>query len=235
MREAGLEIILQAIRLVSNSLLIYFTFALISISAVSSNEEIIYLIATSNDRVIFEINDERYILSKSNPKKNNVTLIESNNEEVILRINQRRVILNTDDNAALIVTDDDPEVGDSNSPVILWATSNGFFFADGKVNGASVKFLVDTGADIVTFSSAQADKLGIDYENGKSGFASTASGITALKSLKVPKMSIGHISLYDVQISVVDGNFPEVPLLGGSFLNKLDMSRIGNKMELTKR
>ena len=105
--------------------------------------------------------------------------------------------------------------------------------ANGIVNGNSMEFLVDTGADIVTFSSVQANQLGIDYSRGKDGYASTASGIAALKTLSLDSLNIEGITLYDVPISVVHGQFPQVPLLGGTFLNQLNMSRIGNRMELS--
>ena len=139
------------------------------------------------------------------------------------------------DIAAPILQEEYSKTADGNSPVTLWADTSGMFFADGKVNGKSARFLIDTGADIVTFSQIQADRLGINYENGKIGYASTASGITPIRTLKLNNISIGNITVYNIQVSVIMGRFPEVPLLGGSFLNNVNFSRTGNKMELKKR
>ncbi len=195
----------------------------------------IQLVAVGKDRAIVMINGERFVFTSENPAQGNHVMLSADSNQVVLEIEGNQVILRTDDVAAPILDEGEIILEENNNPVVLWSNSSGFFFARGKINGNSVNFLVDTGADVVTFSQAHADRLGINYQKGKSGYASTASGIAPLKSLKVSRMSIEHITLHNVLISVVLGNFPEVPLLGGSFLNKLNMSRVGNKMELSKR
>lgn len=194
----------------------------------------IQLIATGENRAIIQIEGERHIFTQSDPAHKNITMISVNSEQVVLLVDGKELLLSTDDSGPLVL-ESNQQSESSDSGVVLWADSRGFFFASGLVNGKPVKFLVDTGADIVTFSQPQADQLDIDYSKGKPGLASTASGIANLRTLKLSQIAIGNIVLYDVPISVVMGRFPEVPLLGGSFLNRLDMSRVGNKMELKKR
>lgn len=200
-----------------------------------ADEGIIQLIATGTGMAILQINGERMILTPESPSHENVELVSADSEQVTLSIDGETVVLRTDDIAAPILDEDYEPPVENNNPVVLWADSNGSFFANGQVNGKSVKFLVDTGADIVTFSQNQADRLGINYSKSKNGWASTASGVAALKTLKINNLSIDHITMYDVTVSVIMGNFPQFPLLGSSYLNKLDMVRIGNKMELSKR
>src|SRR3954469_7149878 len=48
----------------------------------------------------------------------------------------------------------------------LAADERGHFFADGAVNGITVRFLVDTGATSVTLPAAEANRMGIDYRKG---------------------------------------------------------------------
>ena len=46
---------------------------------------------------------------------------------------------------------------------------------------------------------------------------------------------IQNLVLKRVEGMVVDGSFPEIALLGQSFLNRLDMRREGNLLELQER
>lgn len=212
-----------------NWIVILFLF---SVHIIFAAEPDIRLIVAGRDRAIIEVDGERVVLSKSSPIQDNIQLISTDGNEVIVIVNNIEHILNTEYDAALVYNSKGIDSESTNS-AILWANSNGSFFADGEINGQIVSFLVDTGADIVTFSSAQADQLGIDYSQGQAGYASTASGIAPLKILNLKKLSIQDITLYDVEASVVQGQFPQVPLLGGSFLNHLNMNRTGNRMVLT--
>ena len=198
-----------------------------------SQERNIRLIASGTNTAIIEIDGERLVLNGENPVSEGVTLISSTGDEVIIQVNDQLVTLTTANDAALVLDGSSAHSNNATKSAVLWADSSGFFFANGVVNGNSMQFLVDTGADIVTFSSVQANQLGIDYSRGKDGYASTASGIASLKTLSLNSLSIEGITLYDIPVSVVQGQFPQVPLLGGTFLNQLNMSRIGNRMELS--
>ena len=222
----------SGIRFKVRALLAAIVLAIITLS-VSAQELQIRLIAAGSDRAIIEIDGARLVLTGENPVSDGVTLISSTGDEVIVLINDRLVTLTTENDAALVYEGSNAQSDSGTNTAVLWADSSGFFFANGIINGNSIEFLVDTGADIVTFSSVQANQLGIDYSRGKDGFASTASGIAALKTLSLDSLNIEGITLYDVQISVVHGQFPQVPLLGGTFLNQLNMNRIGNRMELS--
>ena len=56
----------------------------------------------------------------------------------------------------------------------------GFFHAEGEINGQSVTFLVDTGANSVAMNFSTARQLGIDFESGRPSIASTANGLTGM-------------------------------------------------------
>lgn len=200
------------------------------------------LVVTGSDRAIVILNDERLVLRAGNKSHSRVHLRESDSERAIILLDGEVIELDPTSIAAPILVD--KHSGSSNisegdggdgSVVTLWAEPGGMFFASGTVNRRSARFLVDTGADTVTFSSRQADQLGIDYKNARDGYASTASGVAPLKSITLDRVSIGSISMRNVKANIILGNFPDVPLLGGSFLNKLNMNRSGNKMELSRR
>lgn len=121
------------------------------------------------------------------------------------------------------------------SMVTLTADSRGQFITQGSVNGASVRFMVDTGATYVSLSANDAARAGIDYRNkGQLGQAATANGV--IRSWKVPGNSVrlGDITLHEVEVTVQEGNMPWV-LLGMSFLNRVEMKRDGDTMTLRKR
>lgn len=118
----------------------------------------------------------------------------------------------------------------------LYPDHGGHFFIEGFVNGASVYFLVDTGATVVAMNSVTATRVGIDYrKNGRPGVASTPAGYVRTYDLFLNSVQVGGITLYNVAGSVIEGNHPRETLLGMSFLGQLDMTRDGRKMELTER
>jgi aspartyl protease family protein len=118
---------------------------------------------------------------------------------------------------------------------VLWADTEGFFHADGTINGFPVKFLVDTGASNIAVSSELARRIGIVTENAPTGLAGTAGGFTGVARVKLREVKVGDIALHNVDAGVLTGAFPQTPLLGMSFLGQLDMVREGNRLELKAR
>lgn len=212
----------------------------VTATSIAQQQDLIQLVVTGSNRAIVLYNGERIVLRKSVNSHPAVSLVEADSDRAVLRVNGREIVLETGSVAAPVLAEDVSKFGD-NEPeqargiVTLWADSIGFFYANGEVNRRSARFLVDTGANTVTFSSLQADRLGIEYKNGQPGYAATASGITPTMGITLKRLSIEGIALRNIAANVIQGSFPEVPLLGGSFLNKLDMLRSGNKMELRRR
>ncbi|NCF30081.1 MAG: TIGR02281 family clan AA aspartic protease, partial [Gammaproteobacteria bacterium] len=62
--------------------------------------------------------------------------------------------------------------------VRIWPTPDRMYVVLGSINGFPVKFIVDTGATLVSLSGREAKRLGIDYRVvGTPGQSSTASGV----------------------------------------------------------
>ena len=198
------------------------------------------LVVTGSSRAIVIFNGERLVLRVGDDRHPNVRLVSADSERAVLNVDGKEVALETDRIAAPILqddryADDDPGTEEEPAVVTLWAEPSGFFFANGSVNRRGTRFLVDTGANTVTLSGAQADRLGIEYRNGRDGYAATASGVTPIKSIILKRVTVEGITLRNIAANVVPGRFPEYPLLGASFLGKLNMVRSGNKMELSRR
>lgn len=118
----------------------------------------------------------------------------------------------------------------------LIADTGGHFVTHAEVNGISMKFMVDTGASLVTLSSGEARRAGINYLAGQKATLQTANGATTAYRVKLDSVRLGEIALSNVDGAVVEGNvMGEHGLLGLSFLNRVNMQREGSTMTLTKR
>ena len=119
---------------------------------------------------------------------------------------------------------------------ILLADNGGHFVTTVEVNGISMRFMVDTGASLVSLSSGDAKRAGINYLAGQKAVMQTANGTTSAFRVKLDKVRLGDIELTNVDGVVVEGNvMGELGLLGLSFLNRVNMQREGTTMTLTKR
>ena len=121
------------------------------------------------------------------------------------------------------------------SSVTIAADGNGHFTAEGQVNGAHVRFLVDTGATLVTLSAPEAKRLGIDYKRGQQAVSQTANGQVLVYRVRLAAVSVGGMTIRDVDAVVNDAPGMDVSLLGMSFLNRTEMRREGANLTLTKR
>lgn len=118
--------------------------------------------------------------------------------------------------------------------VSLTADARGHFAANGSLNGYPVSFLVDTGATAIAISAAEAKRIGIDYKAGQAAGVNTAAGLVPAWRVTFNTVKVGGISVNQVDGLVVESGL-SVPLLGMSFLNRMDMRRDGQTMTLTQR
>jgi len=119
--------------------------------------------------------------------------------------------------------------------VTVPADGLGRFVADGQVNGAPVRFAVDTGATFITLSAPEANRLGIDYRGGRKVFMETANGDVLAYRVMLDTVRVGDVSAHNVDAVITEGNKLPVALLGMSFLSRMDIRHEGAIMTLTKR
>lgn len=194
--------------------------------------ERIQLFALFENKAILKINGARHVLARGETSPEGIKLVATDtvHEVAEIELNGRRETLKLG-----VVSAAGFAESKTSGNVTLYA-DRGFFYSDGKINGAPVRFLIDTGANAVALSSQAAERIGLDYRReGRRGIASTAGGMVPMYSLKLESVTVGDITLYDVDAGVIEGSHPTDVLLGMSFLGRVEMKRDGNKMELTKR
>lgn len=118
--------------------------------------------------------------------------------------------------------------------VSLTADARGHFAAAGSINGFPMSFLVDTGATAIAISAAEARRIGLNYRAGEAVGVGTAAGVVPAWRVKFSTVKVGSITVHQVDGMVVESGL-NVPLLGMSFLNRMEMKRDGQMMTLTQR
>lgn len=124
--------------------------------------------------------------------------------------------------------------GESGSKVVLTADNQGHFYTSGTINGVSVRFLVDTGATMISLGAGDARRIGLDGNQGERGITQTANGQAIVSRVKLDTVRIGDITLHGVDALIQQNDMP-MALLGMSFLNRMEMQRDGGSMTLKKR
>lgn len=123
---------------------------------------------------------------------------------------------------------------DGGTRVVLTAGSGGHFMTTGAINGKAVEFMVDTGATTIALSAADAERIGLKYKDGQRGMASTAGGVVPVYRVNLTSVRVGEVTVYGIEATVVQAQMPFV-LLGNSFLNRFQMTRINDMLTLEKR
>ena len=176
-------------------------------------------------------NGKPRLLAAGETSPEGVKLISVTGETAVIEMGGKRETLTLGQSARL-AGGSRPSGGKS---VTLMADSRGHFVTIGAINGITVRVLVDTGASLVSMSSSEAKRLGINYTAGQKAFSSTANGVVPTYRVKIDEVRIGDVTLNNVDGMVHVGDNLPIVLLGMSFLNRMDMKRDGGKMVLTKR
>jgi len=123
---------------------------------------------------------------------------------------------------------------DGSGKVLMTADNQGHFYTTGTVNGVSVRFLVDTGATMISLGASDARRIGLDFNRGQKGMTQTANGQSVVSKIQLDTVRIGDVSLHNVDALIHQTEMP-MALLGMSFLNRMEMQRDGSTMTLKKR
>jgi aspartyl protease family protein len=99
---------------------------------------------------------------------------------------------------------------------------DGHFWATAYVNGAPIRFLVDTGASLVALTRQDARRIGIDTDHLEAtAEVRTAAGRVKAAIATIDKIEIDGVTVRNVQAVIIEKGL-ESSLLGMSYLNRLD-------------
>jgi aspartyl protease family protein len=116
--------------------------------------------------------------------------------------------------------------------ITLQRSDDGHFYADARVNGTSVHFLVDTGATGIALSESDARRAGMMFHASQAEVIGTgASGQVLGHYVRLNRVELGHASVHDAPAVVLQDG--DRSLLGQSFLSRFDSVEIqGDTMVL---
>lgn len=111
--------------------------------------------------------------------------------------------------------------------VLLQRDRSGHYLAQGRINGAEVRFLVDTGATDVAVPERLARELGLEF--GPVVTVMTAAGPVRAWMTRLDRVSLGGLALDNVRGTITRGAMEEV-LLGMSFLRHFRLTQQGDQL-----
>jgi aspartyl protease family protein len=208
------------------SLLLLFMSASLPVFA----ETQVNIVGLFNGKAVVIINNGKPKTLSVGQTSEGVKLIAADSKKAVLEVAGRRQELGMGQAASV--------AGSATSvpgSVVLYSDSSGHYFADGQINGVTLKFLVDTGASVIAMNSSDARQAGIDYKKGKRIPLHTANGVIHGYQVVVNTLKLGGVVLHQVDAVVNEGDSPPMVLLGMSALNRLDMKREGITLTLTKK
>ncbi len=126
-----------------------------------------------------------------------------------------------------------PSGNDSIDPLTLKRSADGLFYVTAAVNGVPVRFVVDTGANVVVLTRADAAAAGVTGSTAGGRALRTAGGTAAMRWATIERLTIGDHAIADADAAIVgDGGLPH-SLLGQSALSRLESVTLrGNRLHL---
>lgn len=202
--------------------LILFLVAPLVVSA-----EQIQVLGLFTGKAILMIDGQRHTLAVGESTPEGVRLIAADSDSAVIEMNGQRRKLELGSQISSYYPEAKKKVVD------IYPDSAGMYRVSGSINDHSVNFLVDTGASAIAMNRGLAERLGIDYrQKGIMGMAETASGKVPVYQVKLDKVTVGTIRIFNVLAMVIEGQQPSQVLLGQSFLNQLHMKREGALLRL---
>lgn len=126
--------------------------------------------------------------------------------------------------------DPDSKVRGQQTTVVLSANRQHHYIANGTINGLGVTFLLDTGATTVSVPAKLANKLKL--ERGPAMESMTANGTVTVYATRIAKLTLGDITLRNIQGSINPGMTSDEILLGMSALKQVEMRQKGDRLTL---
>lgn len=128
-------------------------------------------------------------------------------------------------------TPDSETAANGDIVITLQQGQSGHYMATGKINGESIRFIVDTGASDVAIPMNVAKKIGLPL--GMKQTTITANGYGTAYDTAIKTIELGDIKLTNIEASVTEGLPDDIALLGMSFLGRTKIAQDKGVMTIT--
>ena len=207
--------------------LLLISAALLLSHAVNAQEMDIEVVALFKNAAMLKIDGKQRLLKTGETSPEGITLEEADSETATIKYDGNSVVLGL--SQRISTRYEEPGL----ATVSVQINQQDQYITTGSINGSPVKFLVDTGANIVAMNTKTARGLGIDFSTGRKMRAVTAGGTIDSTEVYLDKVQVGEIEISNVQAVVLEGEFPTEVLLGMSFLRKVKIEENAGLMMLT--
>ena len=228
MRDAGRGLVGSPISTAGRFVLAVALWAFAHNPAFAQN---VALTGVMGQRALLVIDDAAPQVFAPGENRQGVTLISTDGDRAVVEVQGRRQSLRVGDVPVSVAGAAGSAIG---SRVVLTAGAGGHFISAGQINGASVRFLVDTGATEVSMSAQEADRIGLRYRSGTPVLMSTANGAVHGYRVHLDSVRLGGVEIYNVQAIVAEGQMPFV-LLGNTFLTHFQLKQENDSLTLDRR
>lgn len=126
-------------------------------------------------------------------------------------------------------------VSNDGARIELPRAPDGHYYLDARVNGAPLRFVVDTGASDIVLSRADAIQVGLHPDGlAFTGQANTANGIVRTAPVRLESFEVGGVTDRGLRAVVNEGALDE-SLLGMRYLQRFSTVQIsGGKLVLER-
>lgn len=204
--------------------------SLVSAPALASRDDPhVVVIGLLGQKALLKIDGHQHILSPGE-SAGGVTVLEVSRQDTLLRINQR------EERLAMGMDTGGIDLRQQRPSIEINMNANGQFITNGQINGRVVQLLVDTGANTVSMTTADAKSLGVDYKRfGERTGVLTAGGRVAAWAVTLGSVQVGPITVRNVVATVRESTDNAPILLGMSFLSQVNLQHEQNRLRLTGR
>ncbi len=183
---------------------------LLLISVYAQADTQVNVVGLFNNKAVLIINNGKpQTLSAGQSSSEGVKLLSANNAKAVFEVEGKRKELGMGQAASVAASLDSAP-----GSVVLYADSAGHYITVGQVNGATLKFLLDTGATAIAMNSGDAKFAGIDYKKGERVLVQTANGVVNAYHVVINTVKLGGVVMHQVDGMVHEGGSPAVVLLG---------------------
>ncbi len=186
----------------------------------------IYYQGMLSGKAVIKVNGRSVKLTPGQTSKDGVKLLFADLESIVVQVEGKSYRYDKFSNQGIFLADAEAE------EIILkrFPGSSGYW-AEGRINGKDVTFLIDTGASDVVINKEQARALKIKRGN-KEIRVSTATKTETAYQVTLDTVSVGYIELQNIPAIITKHKYPPYPLLGMSFLRHVEINQKNGQMTL---